>query len=100
MLRNSVIYCKHISVYCTRPPVVSHASHNAHREQTTYPLEISLTYQCKPGYVTSGFPKAKCLSIDGRASWFGPDIICERKFKFQTKKVTSECLDSRTEEPP
>ncbi|KAL0277452.1 UNVERIFIED_CONTAM: hypothetical protein PYX00_004721 [Menopon gallinae] len=68
--------CKQ-NIYCTSPPVIAHARHNAQLEQTTFDLDMSLTYQCFNGYVTNGFPKAKCLSIDGKASWFGPDISCE-----------------------
>ena len=60
--------------------MIPHARHNAQLEQTTFDLDMSLTYQCYNGYVTNGFPKAKCLSIDGKASWFGPDISCEREF--------------------
>ncbi|GLH01650.1 Locomotion-related protein Hikaru genki, partial [Gryllus bimaculatus] len=66
-----------VAVYCTSPPHIDNARHNALPEQTTFDLDSTLHYQCYLGYVTSGFPKAKCLAIDGAASWFGPDITCE-----------------------
>ncbi|KAK7866166.1 hypothetical protein R5R35_001392 [Gryllus longicercus] len=65
------------NIYCTSPPHIDNARHNALPEQTTFDLDSTLHYQCYLGYVTSGFPKAKCLAIDGAASWFGPDITCE-----------------------
>ncbi|XP_063237081.1 sushi, von Willebrand factor type A, EGF and pentraxin domain-containing protein 1 isoform X2 [Bacillus rossius redtenbacheri] len=68
--------CKQ-NIYCTSPPHIEHARHNALPEQTTFDLDSALQYQCHHGYVTNGFPKAKCLAIDGQASWFGPDISCE-----------------------
>ncbi|XP_014258644.1 CUB and sushi domain-containing protein 3 isoform X2 [Cimex lectularius] len=71
--------CKHIAVFCKEPPVMEYARHNALPEQTTFPLESVLQYQCVLGYTTNGFPKAKCLAIDKRPSWFGPDISCQPK---------------------
>ncbi|XP_068084486.1 sushi, von Willebrand factor type A, EGF and pentraxin domain-containing protein 1 [Anabrus simplex] len=68
--------CKQ-NIYCTSPPHIDNARHNALPEQNTFDLDSTLQYQCYPGYVTNGFPKAKCLAIDGVASWFGPDISCE-----------------------
>uniref|UniRef100_A0A1B6DCY4 Sushi, von Willebrand factor type A, EGF and pentraxin domain-containing protein 1 n=2 Tax=Clastoptera arizonana TaxID=38151 RepID=A0A1B6DCY4_9HEMI len=70
--------CKQ-NVYCKEPPSIDHARHNALPEQTTFDLDATIQYQCLLGYVTNGFPKAKCLSIENTASWFGPDISCEPK---------------------
>lgn len=67
-------------VYCLSPPTIDHARHNALPEQTTFDLDSTLQYFCHTGYVTNGFPRAKCLAIDGQASWYGPDISCERKY--------------------
>ncbi|KAG8223021.1 hypothetical protein J437_LFUL001343, partial [Ladona fulva] len=80
-------------LYCTVPPTMDHARHNAPPEQATFAVGTTLEYQCLPGYSTLGFPRAKCLAIDSpsggsgmmsgggqRASWYGPDITCERKF--------------------
>uniref|UniRef100_A0A1B6MNE1 Sushi, von Willebrand factor type A, EGF and pentraxin domain-containing protein 1 n=3 Tax=Cicadellinae TaxID=33370 RepID=A0A1B6MNE1_9HEMI len=68
--------CKQ-NVYCKNPPHIDHARHNALPEQTTFDLDATIQYQCLTGYVTNGFPRAKCLAIDNAASWFGPDISCE-----------------------
>lgn len=68
-----------LPVYCKTPPLIEHARHNALPEQTTFDLDTTIQYQCLMGYVTNGFPRAKCLAIDNTASWFGPDISCERK---------------------
>ncbi|XP_054274318.1 uncharacterized protein LOC128994090 isoform X3 [Macrosteles quadrilineatus] len=68
--------CKQ-NVYCKTPPHIEHARHNALPEQTTFDLDATIQYQCLTGYVTNGFPRAKCLAIDNAASWFGPDISCE-----------------------
>ncbi|KAG8263390.1 hypothetical protein J6590_035229 [Homalodisca vitripennis] len=70
--------CKQ-NVYCKNPPHIDHARHNALPEQTTFDLDATIQYQCLTGYVTNGFPRAKCLAIDNAASWFGPDISCERQ---------------------
>lgn len=48
-------------------------------EQATFDLDSTVQYHCHLGYSTAGFPRAKCLAIDGQASWYGPDISCERK---------------------
>jgi hypothetical protein len=70
-----------ISVYCTSPPHVENARHNALPEQTTFDLNTTLQYQCYRGYVTSGFSTAKCLELVGSsASWFGPDVSCKREY--------------------
>lgn len=42
-------------------------------------MDSTVQYHCHLGYSTAGFPRAKCLAIDGQASWYGPDISCERK---------------------
>ncbi|KAJ8923976.1 hypothetical protein NQ315_006752 [Exocentrus adspersus] len=68
--------CKQ-NIYCLSPPTIDHARHNALAEQTTFDLDSTLQYYCHTGYVTNGFPRAKCLAIDGQASWYGPDISCE-----------------------
>ncbi|XP_066142350.1 sushi, von Willebrand factor type A, EGF and pentraxin domain-containing protein 1 [Euwallacea fornicatus] len=68
--------CKQ-NIYCLSPPTIDHAKPNALPQQTTFDLDSTLQYQCDTGYVTNGFPRAKCLAIDGQASWFGPDISCE-----------------------
>lgn len=89
-------------VYCLTPPKIDHARHSALPEQGTFDLDSTVQYHCHTGYVTAGFPRAKCLAIgkifpliftlwlrriikiplfnqDGQASWYGPDIQCERK---------------------
>ncbi|XP_065167243.1 CUB and sushi domain-containing protein 3-like isoform X3 [Atheta coriaria] len=68
--------CKQ-NIYCLSPPTIDHARHNALPEQVTFDLDSQLQYYCHTGYVTNGFPRAKCLAIDGQASWYGPDISCE-----------------------
>ncbi|CAH0550197.1 unnamed protein product [Brassicogethes aeneus] len=68
--------CKQ-NIYCLSPPTIDHARQNALAEQTTFDLDSTLQYYCHTGYVTNGFPRAKCLAIDGQASWYGPDISCE-----------------------
>ncbi|XP_075238047.1 hig-anchoring scaffold protein isoform X3 [Lycorma delicatula] len=65
------------NVYCKSPPEIEHARHNALPEQVTFDLDAEVQYQCTHGYVTNGFPRAKCLAIDNMASWYGPDISCE-----------------------
>ncbi|KAF6197722.1 hypothetical protein GE061_008688, partial [Apolygus lucorum] len=70
--------CKH-NIFCKEAPELPHARHNALPEQTTFPLETVLQYQCSHGYSTKGFSNAKCLAIDKRASWYGPDISCQPK---------------------
>jgi hypothetical protein len=69
-----------ISVYCTSPPPVKNARHNALPEQTTFDLNTTLQYQCYRGYVTEGFSTAKCLELGSAASWFGPDFTCKREY--------------------
>ncbi|XP_060533491.1 sushi, von Willebrand factor type A, EGF and pentraxin domain-containing protein 1 isoform X2 [Cylas formicarius] len=68
--------CKQ-NIYCLSPPTIDHARHNALPEQATFDLDSTLQYYCHTGYVTNGFPRAKCLAIDNQASWYGPDISCE-----------------------
>lgn len=80
-LTRSDIVCDFVcTVYCKTPPHIDHARHNAQLEQSTFDLDATIQYQCLNGYVTNGFPRAKCLAIDNAASWFGPDISCERKY--------------------
>lgn len=67
-------------VYCLQPPTIEHARHSALPEQATFDLDATVQYNCHTGYVTNGFPRAKCLAIDGQASWYGPDISCEREY--------------------
>ena len=69
----------HIPVYCSEPPSIQNAHHNAPKGQKTFDLDTSLQYQCNPGYTTSGFARAKCFFYNGTAKWFGPDFTCERK---------------------
>ncbi|CAG4983220.1 unnamed protein product [Parnassius apollo] len=68
--------CKE-NIYCLQPPTIEHARHSALPEQATFDLDATVQYNCHTGYVTNGFPRAKCLAIDGQASWYGPDISCE-----------------------
>lgn len=56
-------------VFCLTPPVIEHARHSALPEQGTFELDSTVQYHCYTGYVTAGFPRAKCLAIDGAASW-------------------------------
>ncbi|XP_038108340.1 uncharacterized protein LOC6031316 isoform X1 [Culex quinquefasciatus] len=70
--------CKQNSnVYCLQPPIIEHARHSALPEQATFDLDSTVQYHCHTGYATAGFPRAKCLAVDGQASWYGPDISCE-----------------------
>lgn len=88
-------------VYCSRPPQIEHARNSALPEQETFDLDSTVQYHCHTGYVTNGFPRAKCLAIGGQASWYGPDIQCECKFwislffsiktKFVYKKLARSC---------
>jgi len=66
-------------VYCLKPPQIEHARNSALPEQETFDLDSTVQYHCHTGYVTNGFPRAKCLAIDNLASWYGPDIQCERE---------------------
>lgn len=68
-----------LPVYCLQPPIIEHARHSALPEQATFDLDSTVQYHCHTGYATAGFPRAKCLAVDGQASWYGPDISCERK---------------------
>jgi Sushi repeat (SCR repeat) len=60
--------CKQ-NIYCLSPPNIEHARHSALPEQATFDLDSTVQYHCHTGYVTNGFPRAKCLAIDGQASW-------------------------------
>lgn len=68
-------------VYCSEPPKIQNARNNAPPEQKAFDLDMSLQYQCYPGYTTNGFARAKCFFYNGTAKWFGPDFTCERKSK-------------------
>ncbi|XP_049879785.1 uncharacterized protein LOC126376459 isoform X2 [Pectinophora gossypiella] len=68
--------CKQ-NIYCLQPPTIEHARHSALPEQATFDLDATVQYNCHTGYVTNGFPRAKCLAIEKQASWYGPDISCE-----------------------
>ncbi|XP_045762822.1 uncharacterized protein LOC123865673 [Maniola jurtina] len=68
--------CKE-NIYCLQPPTIEHARHSALPEQATFDLDATVQYNCHTGYATNGFPRAKCLAIEGQASWYGPDITCE-----------------------
>ncbi|KAL9706863.1 hypothetical protein quinque_010381 [Culex quinquefasciatus] len=68
--------CKQ-NIYCLQPPIIEHARHSALPEQATFDLDSTVQYHCHTGYATAGFPRAKCLAVDGQASWYGPDISCE-----------------------
>ncbi|EDW76217.2 uncharacterized protein Dwil_GK14777, isoform C [Drosophila willistoni] len=68
--------CKQ-NIYCLKPPQIEHARNSALLEQETFDLDSTVQYHCHTGYVTNGFPRAKCLAIDNQASWYGPDIQCE-----------------------
>lgn len=61
--------CKQ-NIYCLTPPTIEHARHSAMPEQMTFDLDSSVQYHCHLGYATAGFPRAKCLAIDGVASWY------------------------------
>ncbi|CAL7950374.1 unnamed protein product [Xylocopa violacea] len=63
--------------FCSQPPKVKNARHNALAEQTTFDLDSDVQYFCNHGYMTTGIKKARCLLMEGVASWFGPDITCE-----------------------
>ncbi|XP_076285732.1 hig-anchoring scaffold protein isoform X2 [Lasioglossum baleicum] len=63
--------------FCSQPPKVKNARHNALAEQSTFDLDSDIQYFCDHGYMTNGVRKAKCLLMEGNASWFGPDITCE-----------------------
>ena len=65
--------------FCIKPPVIVNARHNARPEQIAFDIDETIQYQCLSGFVTNGFPVAKCLAVEGATSWFGPDITCERK---------------------
>ncbi|KAG7211048.1 hypothetical protein KM043_016409 [Ampulex compressa] len=70
---------KDASSFCTQPPKMKNARHNALVEQTTFDLDSMVEYFCNHGYITTGVKIAKCLLMKGVASWFGPDITCEPK---------------------
>lgn len=70
--------CKKDSTsFCSLPPKIQNARHNALSEQTTFDLDSTVQYFCNHGYVAMGVKRAKCLLMEGIASWFGPDISCK-----------------------
>lgn len=70
--------CKKESTsFCSQPPKIQNARHNALAEQTTFDLSDTVQYFCNHGYVATGVKKAKCLMMEDVASWFGPDITCK-----------------------
>jgi len=68
---------KDSSTFCSQPPKIQNAHHNALPEQTTFDLNNTVQYFCNHGYVSTGMKKAKCLLMEGVASWYGPDITCK-----------------------
>lgn len=69
-------------VFCGEAPKIEFARHTAPGDQLSFAVDTTLQYHCQPGYATNGFPHAKCLALDGSASWYGPDITCERILEF------------------
>lgn len=67
-------------VFCKSPRVIDNAVNNAFVDQQTFDVGSEVEYRCKDGFTMRGFARAKCLAMDISASWFGPDITCERKF--------------------
>lgn len=65
--------------FCIEPPVMANAKHNVPPEQSTFDIDAEVQYFCDEGYETTGFQKAKCLIMDEKTSWFGPDITCNPK---------------------
>lgn len=63
--------------FCSQPPKIQNARHNAPLEQTTFDLNSDVQYFCNHGYVATGAKKAKCLLMEGAARWYGPDITCK-----------------------
>lgn len=89
-----MLHPRYIPVYCLTPPTIEHARHSALPEQATFDLDSTVQYHCHTGYVTAGFPRSKCLAIEGKASWYGPDIQCERKRavqKYNMKPLIPVC---------
>jgi hypothetical protein len=64
-------------VYCTDPPDIKHARHDGQSDQTIFPLNATLNYTCNDGFITGGFPAARCVLYNNTSKWFGPDITCE-----------------------
>ncbi|KAH0552797.1 uncharacterized protein LOC123270429 [Cotesia glomerata] len=63
--------------FCTEPPKVSNAKHYAPVDQKGFELNSTIQYFCDYGYQTTGFQNAMCFLMEGKASWFGPDITCK-----------------------
>ncbi|XP_015108907.1 uncharacterized protein LOC107035827 [Diachasma alloeum] len=71
---------KDTNSFCSEPPKIANAKNSAPLEQTTFDLENTVQYYCDHGYETRTlFQSAKCLMMDGKVSWFGPDIACSPK---------------------
>merc|ERR1719192_2077422 len=64
--------------YCSAPPIIEHASHNASREQQFFDMDTAVSYRCFPGYTrtSTGFSHSKCFFLNETATWFGPDLTC------------------------
>ncbi|XP_034950831.1 uncharacterized protein Hasp [Chelonus insularis] len=63
--------------FCVEPPKISNAKHYAPVEQKGFELNTTIQYFCDYGYQATGFQSATCFLINGKASWFGPDITCD-----------------------
>lgn len=74
------IFFELCSVFCKSPRTIDNAYNNAFSDQQTFDVGAEVDYRCKDGFMMRGFARAKCLAMDISASWFGPDITCERKF--------------------
>lgn len=71
---------KDANSFCSQPPKIQNAHHNAPPEQTTFDLDSTVQYFCNHGYNATGAKKAKCLmtsSEESVANWYGPDIVCK-----------------------
>lgn len=68
---------KDSSSFCSQPPKIQNARHNALSEQTTFDLDSTVQYFCNHGYMAVGIKRAKCLLMENVASWYGPDITCK-----------------------
>lgn len=66
-------------MFCKTPRTIDNAINNAFADQQTFDVGSEVEYRCKDGFTMRGFARAKCLAMDISASWFGPDITCERK---------------------
>lgn len=76
-------------MFCKSPKVIDNAMNNAFVDQQTFDVGSEVEYRCKDGFTMRGFARAKCLAMDISASWFGPDITCERKLNL---KLVYKCV--------